>query len=102
MAAVALQAAPEAAEAATPPLAAGAAEASPPPVLFLYSHLHNAIRGELDALSSAVLSLDSNGGDAEGEAALLRLKERYRFLEQVYKYHSAVEDEVRCGGQHPR
>ncbi|GBF95645.1 hypothetical protein Rsub_08627 [Raphidocelis subcapitata] len=67
----------------------------PPPVLFLYNHLHDAIRAELDALSSSVLALDaSGGGDAGVEAALLRLKARYRFLEQVYKYHSAVEDEV--------
>ena len=26
---------------------------------------------------------------------LTTLKNRYRFLEQVYKYHSSVEDEVR-------
>lgn len=72
----------------------GTSSSPPPPVLFLYSHLHDAIRGELDALSSLVLSLDSCGeGGVLG--VLLRLKERYRFLEQVYKYHSAVEDEVR-------
>ena len=27
-------------------------------------------------------------------ARLTTLKNRYRFLEQVYKYHSSVEDEV--------
>jgi hypothetical protein len=67
---------------------------SPPPVLFLYNHLHDAIRAELDALSSTVLALDSASEADEEEQLLLRLKARYRFLEQVYKYHSAVEDEV--------
>ncbi|KIY98471.1 hypothetical protein MNEG_9490 [Monoraphidium neglectum] len=79
----------------TLPTKAGASSSSssPAPVLFLYNHLHDAIRAELDALSSTVLSLDACG-EGEEVDALLRLKERYRFLEQVYKYHSAVEDEV--------
>jgi hypothetical protein len=86
----------------TLPTKAGASSSSssPAPVLFLYNHLHDAIRAELDALSSTVLSLDACG-EGEEVDALLRLKERYRFLEQVYKYHSAVEDEVRRSGAHP-
>lgn len=77
-----------------PSLPMAGASSTQPPVLFLYNHLHDAIRAELDALSSTVLSLDSCS-EGEVEQVLLRLKERYRFLEQVYKYHSAVEDEVR-------
>jgi len=75
----------------------GATSTSSPPVLFLYNHLHDAIRAELDALSSTVRTLDSSS-EGEVEQVLLRLKARYRFLEQVYKYHSAVEDEVRLAG----
>jgi hypothetical protein len=95
------------------PLAPSCLDPSPPPfapLRFLYTHLHDAIRSELDALSAAVLELEAsrragtvgdegNSGahveDGDLEARLLRLQDRYRFLEQVYKYHSSVEDEVR-------
>lgn len=67
------------------------------PINFLYGHLHNSIRTELDALAAEVAGLK-----AAGEGALVHhlqhLKERYHFLEQVYKYHSSVEDEVGCAG----
>ena len=74
-------------------------ELGPAPLLFFYTHLHDAIRAELDALSEAMLRLE---GGAQGPRApeqiakdLGHLRARYRFLEQVYKYHSSVEDEVR-------
>jgi len=65
------------------------------PLLFFYTRLHDAIRSELDALSELVLKLEGSlsAGD-EIEAQLVYLTGRYRFLEQVYKYHSSVEDEV--------
>ena len=76
---------------AGPEVATGSA-----PLLFFYTHLHDAIRAELDALSELVLKLESSvGAEKEIEAQLVYLRDRYRFLEQVYKYHSSVEDEVR-------
>jgi hypothetical protein len=64
------------------------------PIHFLYGHLHNSIRTELDNLSNWVLALEAD--NEEGlQQELQHLKERYHFLEQVYKYHSSVEDEVR-------
>ncbi len=68
-----------------------------PPLNFFYSHLHNSIKSELESLARWVWALGQSS--AEDEEArlrkLLELRERYRFLEQVYKYHSSVEDEVR-------
>jgi hypothetical protein len=63
------------------------------PLRFFYTHLHDAIRGELLTLSGSVLLLESVGGEAK-DAELQLVRQRYRFLEQVYKYHSSVEDEV--------
>lgn len=63
------------------------------PIHFLYGHLHNSIRTELDNLSSWVLALEADN-EQDLLQRLLHLKERYHFLEQVYKYHSSVEDEV--------
>ena len=72
------------------------ASVGPAPLLFFYTHLHDAIRSELDSLSEAVLQLENEKGSLEQIAnQLTRLRSRYRFLEQVYKYHSNVEDEVR-------
>lgn len=67
--------------------------AAPPPINFFYSHFHNAIKIELDSLSTSVLLLEQAIGN-ELVSLLQHLKERYHFLEQVYKYHSSVEDEV--------
>ena len=64
-----------------------------PPINFLYSRFHDSIRSELDALSHKVLALDHSAEQGLLDR-LLALKERYHFLEQVYKYHSSVEDEV--------
>lgn len=126
------------------------------PLQFVYTHLHDAIRDELDALWNDVLVLGEmtssfhhlkkeNGmkevtnwefggrlGNGEKEAAqerkcqseeqsksssdvpmdaivasscpgkehelrekkLSHLRERYRFLKEIYRYHSSVEDEV--------
>lgn len=65
------------------------------PIHFLYGHLHNSIRTELDNLSNWVLALEADN-EQDLQQRLRHLKERYHFLEQVYKYHSSVEDEVRC------
>ncbi len=65
------------------------------PINFLYGHLHNSIRTELDNLSTWALSLEADN-EQDLLHRLLHLKERYHFLEQVYKYHSSVEDEVCC------
>lgn len=63
------------------------------PILFLYGHLHDSIRTELDNLSNWVLALEADN-ERDLQQRLQHLKERYQFLEQVYKYHSSVEDEV--------
>ncbi|PNH05575.1 hypothetical protein TSOC_008134, partial [Tetrabaena socialis] len=63
-----------------------------PPINFIYGHFHNSIRLELGRLADRVRSLEAPG---EGVHAMLSdLRERYKFLEQVYTYHSTVEDEV--------
>jgi hypothetical protein len=68
------------------------------PIHFLYGHLHNSIRTELDNLSSWVLALEGQDNEHDLVGRLVHLKERYHFLEQVYKYHSSVEDEVGGAG----
>jgi hypothetical protein len=67
------------------------------PIRFIYSHFHNAIRAELDLLAARVKGLEAQQASAGGsvEAMLAGLRTGYKFLEQVYKYHSNVEDEVR-------
>jgi zinc finger-like protein len=63
-----------------------------PPINFIYGHFHNSIRADLSFLADRVRSLEV---PTEGVELMLRdLRERYKFLEQVYKYHSTVEDEV--------
>ena len=69
------------------------------PLLLFYVQLHDAIRRELSSIIGVALSLErislESGGDlSEIESSVLKLKERYKFLEQVYKYHSSIEDEV--------
>lgn len=64
-----------------------------PPINFFYSHFHNSIRNELDTLSQCMSDL-STAPQENIHERLTVLKNRYRFLEQVYKYHSSVEDEV--------
>lgn len=75
--------------------------ASYPPLNFFYSHFHNSIKAELELLVKWVQDLDAPGAlsDDQLQPKLLELRERYRFLEQVYKYHSSVEDEVGEGLQ---
>lgn len=65
------------------------------PINFLYGHLHDSIRTELQNLSTWALQLEASS-EQDLVHRLLHLKERYHFLEQVYKYHSSVEDEVRA------
>jgi zinc finger protein-like protein len=85
------------------------------PLVVFYVQLHDAIRRELGALHVIAVSMESspdlpkdhvkdehtlkeNGtgqqkpGFPYGNIDVLR--QRYRFLEQVYKYHSSIEDEV--------
>jgi hypothetical protein len=78
------------------------------PARFLYQHLHDAIRSELAALVDGVATLEGDGAGAGATAgappppspgaALAAVRARCRFLARVYKYHSAVEDEVRGKG----
>jgi iron-sulfur cluster repair protein YtfE (RIC family) len=68
------------------------------PVNFIYRSFHNSIRSELDSLSESVLALEHLSIEGDLPTALEDLKERYRFLEQVYKFHSSLEDEVRVAG----
>ena len=74
---------------------ASSGENSSAPISFLYEHFHNAIRAELQSVSALVLALDSSPASSIS-SRLQDLRERYRFLEQIYKYHSSVEDEVCC------
>ena len=76
---------------ATPPQAAPHQPSAP--LRFIYAHFHDSLRRELDILSQSVLALDT-GAEKGLLDRLLSLKERYHFLEQVYNYHSSVEDEV--------
>lgn len=66
------------------------------PIHFIYTHLHNAIRAELDFLGQQVQALepalDVQANDLERH--LTSLNTRYKFLTNIYKYHSSVEDEV--------
>ena len=64
------------------------------PINYIYLHLHDSIRAELDTLASAVLQLQVAGSQAGAVEPLSALRDRYRFLEQIYKYHSSVEDEA--------
>lgn len=65
------------------------------PVNFIYRSFHDSIRSELESLLESVLALEPTSPSTDLVAALVRLRERYRFLEQVYKCHSTLEDEVR-------
>jgi hypothetical protein len=76
-------------------MAAVAVEQVRPPINFFYSHFHDSIRAELAVLDASVSSLEP-AGEQELLSRLQQLKERYHFLEQIYKYHSSVEDEVRA------
>jgi hypothetical protein len=75
-------------------MAAADVEHVRPPINFFYSHFHDSIRAELTVLDTSVSSLEP-AGEQELLSRLQQLKERYHFLEQIYKYHSSVEDEVR-------
>lgn len=58
------------------------------PVLLLVC-FHKALRAELAALHGLALS-----GPPMRREDVLQLRRRYRFLQVVYKYHCAAEDEV--------
>lgn len=74
-------------------LAKTAEEQQYAPINFFYSHFHNAIKNELNILYDIVQTLTQESASSIA-TILTQLKERYSFLEQVYKYHSDVEDEV--------
>lgn len=86
------------AEALVPMAAAGAPspfeEDEFVPIRFVYQYLHNAIKKELAMLAEALERLESRDDDPGGHA-LGELLEQYSFLQQIYKCHSRVEDEVR-------
>ena len=66
------------------------------PLTLFYTHLHDAIREELGVimnLASDFLSRDSSGS-VEYVSAVSILRKKNQFLENVYKYHSTIEDEV--------
>jgi hypothetical protein len=65
-----------------------------PPINFVYRHLHDALRGELDRLTEIVHSLEECSGPDDVTKNLHLLRERYHLLVQVNRYHSSVEDEV--------
>ncbi len=65
------------------------------PINVLYKHFHDAIRAELVSLETALGKLDTATVSGTLSADLLALKDRYVFLQQIYGYHSNVEDEVR-------
>lgn len=86
-------------------------EAISAPLVVFYVQLHDAIRRELESLKMIALSIEEHQmvgrhescstHDVEGKDPsevssknIEVLKQRYRFLEQVYKYHSSIEDEV--------
>ena len=65
------------------------------PINVLYKHFHDAIRAELVSLETALGQLDTATVSGTLSADLLALKDRYGFLQQIYGYHSNVEDEAR-------
>lgn len=79
---------------APPHAAPEAAAPDGAPVNFVYLHVHNAIREELVSLEAGVKELLSETDEGALAHKLAALKERYTFLERIYKYHSSVEDEV--------
>ncbi|MEW5316527.1 MAG: hypothetical protein WDW38_007895 [Sanguina aurantia] len=77
----------------TPRMEAMLPVAEQPPIHFFYTHFHDSIRLELDELAVRMRYLET-AGEQQLHALLIELTDSYRFLEQVYKYHSSVEDEV--------
>lgn len=64
------------------------------PIDVLYKHFHDAIRAELVSLEAALSRLDAAAASGTLTSELQSLKDRYIFLQQIYNYHSSVEDEV--------
>ena len=65
-----------------------------PPINFVYQHLHNALRGELQRLAELVHSIEARVEAQDVSEDLQTLHDRYHLLVQVNRYHSSVEDEV--------
>ncbi|KAL5976685.1 hypothetical protein ACLOJK_021018 [Asimina triloba] len=85
-----IQAAASAAAAGPCPSAARVVDS---PILFMVC-FHKAFRKELDSLHVLVSSSSSATGAMPERETLIELRKRYRFLQSVYKYHNAAEDEV--------
>lgn len=66
-----------------------------PPINFVYRHLHDSIRTELASVSELVLALEEDVNSEDVLQQLKVLESRYQMLEQINRYHSSVEDEVR-------
>eukprot|EP00192_Tetraselmis_astigmatica_P000948 CAMPEP_0117679692 /NCGR_PEP_ID=MMETSP0804-20121206/17947_1 /TAXON_ID=1074897 /ORGANISM="Tetraselmis astigmatica, Strain CCMP880" /LENGTH=1249 /DNA_ID=CAMNT_0005489125 /DNA_START=485 /DNA_END=4234 /DNA_ORIENTATION=- len=64
-----------------------------PPINIIYQHFHDSIRAELSSLAELAKELE-HASEVELIEVLQALKQRYKFMEQVYRYHSSVEDEV--------
>ena len=76
---------------------------SAPPIHYIYTHLHNSIRSELASVGEAVARLQQAAEDPQDLGLrLAALQDKYRFLSQVYMYHSSVEDEASVGEAQPR
>jgi hypothetical protein len=67
-----------------------------PPINFVYRHLHDALRGELDRITELVHAIEQRLESDDVTKDLHVLRARYHLLVQVNRYHSSVEDEVRC------
>lgn len=73
------------------------------PLLFFYSKFHDSIRTELDEVLNNLQDLSDyissvkqqqQSHSAHTKENLKSIEKKFKFLVQVYKYHSAAEDEV--------
>jgi len=79
--------------AAAAPAAAGG-EAEYPPINFVYKHLHDAMRAELESIAALMASLEASAQEEAVVQQLETIQARFQLLGQINRYHSCVEDEV--------
>lgn len=77
------------------PAAVDCLEQQYPPINFVYKHLHDSIRNELESIAKLVASLEEDVQREDVVQQLETIQSRYQLLEQINRYHSCVEDEVR-------